>query len=229
MARSNKRGGPSSGGPLRVIGYCRVSTEEQRESGAGLAAQRAAIVEAAERRGFELVDVVKDTGSGKSMAARPNIESALRRIEAHEADGLVVSKLDRLSRSLVDFAGIMERAQRKGWALIALDLGIDTTSPAGELVASVMASVAQWERRAIASRTREALAAKKAAGVRIGRPTALAPNIIERIVTDFQTGANRSEIARRLNDESVPTAHGGSRWYPSTVRQVLVSAGMIAD
>jgi hypothetical protein len=68
----------------------------------------------------------------------------------------------------------MERARRKRWQFVALDLALDTTTPAGELVANVMASVAQWERRVISQRTRDALAAKKATGARLGRPRDLA-------------------------------------------------------
>jgi DNA invertase Pin-like site-specific DNA recombinase len=89
-------------------------------------------------------------------------------LEAGQADALVVAKLDRLSRSVGDFAGLMDLARRQGWALIALDLGVDTTTPAGEMMANVMASFAQFERRVIAQRTKDALAQAKARGVRLG-------------------------------------------------------------
>ncbi|HWE54347.1 MAG TPA: recombinase family protein [Acidimicrobiales bacterium] len=229
--RTNRQQGAGSpqGESLRVVGYVRVSTDEQADSGAGLAAQRTAITEAAASRGFELVAIVEDAGwSGKSMD-RPGIAEVLELIESGGADALVVSKLDRLSRSLVDFASLMERARRKRWALIALDLGVDTTTPAGELVANVMASVAQWERRAIGARTREAMAAKRAAGVHVGRPRSLPEEIVARVVTAYQSGENRSEIARALNADGVPTAHGGLKWHPSTVRSVLISAGVDLD
>ncbi len=86
------------------------------------------------------------------------------------ADVLLVAKLDRLTRSLRDFGELAERARKRRWALVCLDLGVDTTTPAGELVAGVVASTAQYERRLIGQRTREALAARRAAGVRLGRP-----------------------------------------------------------
>ncbi|MCA1677351.1 MAG: recombinase family protein, partial [Actinobacteria bacterium] len=82
---------------------------------------------------------------------------------------LVVAKLDRLSRSVQDAAGLLDRAQRHGWALVAADLGVDASTPAGEAMANVMATFGQLERRMIGQRTREALAARKAAGVRLGR------------------------------------------------------------
>lgn len=91
-------------------------------------------------------------------------------LQRGDACTLVVSKLDRLSRSLVQFAELMERSRRKGWSLVALDLGVDTSTPAGEMMASVLASFAQYERRLIGQRTRDALAVKREQGVRLGRP-----------------------------------------------------------
>ena len=154
-----------------VVGYIRVSTSEQADSGAGLEAQRAAIRSEAERRGWQLVHVFEDAGaSGKSLNGRRGLQRALEAIEAGTAEGLVVAKLDRLSRSLLDFAALMERARKGGWNLIALDLGVDTSTPAGEMMASVLATFAQFERRLIGQRTKDALAIKRAQGVVLGRP-----------------------------------------------------------
>jgi DNA invertase Pin-like site-specific DNA recombinase len=84
--------------------------------------------------------------------------AALAAVESGDASAIVVAKLDRLSRSLVDFAFVMARAQVGHWNLVALDLGIDLSTAAGEFMANVMASAAQWERRMIGQRTRDALA-----------------------------------------------------------------------
>ena len=138
--------------------------EEQGDSKLGLNAQRAAIEAEAARRSWDLLGIFTDTASGKSLSSRPGLEDALTRLDDGEAAVLIVSNLDRLSRSTKDFATLMERAQRRGWAPVVLDLGVDTTTPAGELVASVMVSVAQWERRINGQRTKEALAAKEGAG-----------------------------------------------------------------
>jgi len=134
---------------------------------------------------------------------------------------LVVAKLDRLSRSLVDFAGLMERASREGWALVSLDLGVDTSTPQGEMLANVMASFAQFERRLIAERTKAALAALKARGVRLGRPRVLPDAVVDRIAEMSATGLGLRVIARTLNDDGTPTANGGLCWHPSTVAVVL--------
>ena len=176
------------------------------------------------RRGWFLVGIYTDTASGRSLKRRPGLEEALRHLENHDASALVVSKLDRLSRSTRDFGDLMERAQRRGWAPVVLDLGVDTTTPVGELIASVMISVSQWERRAISQRTTEALAVKKAQGVKLGRPRSLPPATRNRIVRMRKRGKTFREIADTLNGQGVPTAQGGAKWYPSTVRQVAISA-----
>ena len=206
---------------MRVVGYIRVSTTEQADSGAGLEAQRTAITAEAERRGWQLVQVLEDAGaSGKSLKGRPGLLAALEAVERGSAEALVVSKLDRLSRSVVDFAGLVARAQRRGWALVALDLGLDMTTPAGGLVANVMASVAEWERRVIGERTAAALAAKRAAGVRLGRPREMSADALERIQLLHRDGYRPAEIARILNREGVPTPRNG-RWHPPGVSRVL--------
>ncbi|MEU8490046.1 recombinase family protein [Pseudonocardia alni] len=204
----------------RAIGYLRVSTGEQVESGAGLAAQRTIITDRADREGWQL-DVVADEGlSGKSMN-RPALVEALERLDRGDADVLVAAKLDRVSRSVADFARLLDRAQASGWRLVLLDLGVDTSTPAGEFVANTIANSAQYERRLIGQRTREGLAAKRAAGVRLGRPSSLPAEITARIVGEHDGGASLAGIARSLTVEGVPTARGGARWYPSTVRAVL--------
>jgi len=208
--------------PSAVVGYIRVSTDEQADSGLGLAAQRAAIEAECARRGWILIAVHEDALSGKTLN-RPGMAAALADVEGGRASTIVVAKLDRLSRSLVDFASLMTRAQADRWNLVALDLGIDLTTAAGEFMANVMASAAQWERRIIGQRTREALAVKRAQGVRLGRPVLLAPEVAARIVAAHEGGAGWSAIARDLNADAVPTAHGGARWHASTVRAIVLA------
>lgn len=209
---------------MRVLGYVRVSTDEQAESGASLRAQRDAITAEAARRGWQLLRIHSDAASGKSMTGRPGLEAALSAMKRGKAEALIVAKLDRLSRSIVDFGALMERARKQGWALVALDLGVDTTTPSGELVANVMVSVAQWERRAIGQRTKDALAIKKAAGIRLGRPSVLPVDVRRSIVRMRKAGLPYQSIAGRLNEAGVPTGQGGREWYPATVRKVCLTA-----
>jgi len=206
---------------MRVVSYTRVSTSEQADSGLGLESQRATIEREAQARGWTLAGSYEDAGaSGKSVNGRPGLAAALEAVERGEADGLVVAKLDRLSRSLMDFAAIMERAQRKGWALVALDLGVDTSTPAGEMMAHVLATFAQFERRLIGQRTKDALAVKRAEGVILGRPVSICPDVAARIHARRQQGSTLAEIAAELNADGIPTARGGSRWWASTVGKV---------
>jgi DNA invertase Pin-like site-specific DNA recombinase len=206
---------------MQVLGYVRVSTEEQGLSGAGLEAQRAAIVAECKRRGWQLVEVVEDVGYSAKDLRRPGIKAALEVLERGEAGALVVAKLDRLSRSMLDFTAVMARAQKQGWALVALDCAVDTTTPAGEAMANVLATFAQFERRLISQRTKEALAVKRAQGVQLGRPRTMPANVRRKIQREHEKGRSLSQIARRLNNAGVPTAHGGAAWYASTVRAAL--------
>jgi DNA invertase Pin-like site-specific DNA recombinase len=210
---------------MRAVGYVRVSTADQADSGAGLEAQRETIRHEAARRGFELLGIFEDAGiSGRSLTGRTGLARALEAVEVGNGEALIVAKLDRLSRSLVDFAALMERSRRKGWALIALDLGVDTTTPSGEMMANVLAVFAQFERRLIGQRTREALAVKKAEGVTLGRPRTLPADVRERIRHEREQGASWRAIAASLNDGGVPTAQGGQQWWAATVRTVALAA-----
>jgi DNA invertase Pin-like site-specific DNA recombinase len=207
---------------MRVIGYVRVSTEEQAVSGAGLEAQRRAIVAECKRRGWELVETLEDAGYSAKDLKRPGVQEALRVLEACEAKALVVAKLDRLSRSMLDFAALMATAQKQSWALVALDCAVDTSTPAGEAMAHVLATFGQFERRLIGQRTKEALAAKKAAGVRLGRRPNVPQPVVRRIQRQRARGDSFRKIADDLCEAGVPTAQGGARWYAATVRHVLL-------
>ena len=204
-----------------AIGSVRVSSDEQGQSGAGLAAQRAAILAEAKRRGWRLVEVVEDVGYSGKGRKRPGIETALEALRQKRADTLVVTKFDRLSRSMLDFSRLMDRASRQNWALVALDLALDTSTPAGDMMANVLATFAQFERRLIAQRTRDALAVKRAEGVRLGRDRAISPDVAERIRAERASGMTLQAIADGLDQDGVPTARGGKHWYTSTIRAVV--------
>jgi DNA invertase Pin-like site-specific DNA recombinase len=213
----------------RVVGYIRVSTDEQGSNGGGMAAQRDAIQAEAKTRGWQVVEVYSDVASGKDMKKRPGLADAIASIERGEGDALVVSKLDRLSRSLLDFASLMERAERKHWELVVLAERFDMTTSGGRAMAGMLAVFAQWERDVIRERTRDALAAKRRAGTlkgKIGRPgwkteSLIPPDVRRRILRLSRGGMSRSAIARLLNAEDVPRAAGGVAWYPSTIKRVL--------
>lgn len=212
---------------MNVLGYLRVSTREQADSGAGLAAQRSAISAEADRRGWTVVEWIEDAGSSGKNMKRAGLQRALSLLAARRrdrtADALVVAKMDRVSRSLADSAGLIALSVRQRWGLIALDLAMDTTTPNGKLFAHMVSAMAEWERDLISQRTRDALAERKAAGVRLGNARMTPPDVVARIVTASAAGHSAARIARDLDADSVPTPNGGARWYPSTVARLLAA------
>lgn len=207
---------------MRVQGYVRVSTEEQGRSGAGLEAQRLAIAAECDRRGWTLLGILEDRGSAKNLR-RPAVREALAGLKAGEADALVVAKLDRLSRSMLDFATILAASQKQGWSLVALDAAVDTTTPQGEAMAHMTITFAQLERRLIGERTKAAMAVKKAQGARFGRRSQIPAAVRMRIVRERDGGRTLRAIAAGLNDGGVATGQGGREWYASSVSAVLAS------
>ncbi|MCQ9367302.1 recombinase family protein [Brevibacterium sp. 91QC2O2] len=208
---------------IRAIGYTRVSTNEQATSGLGLEAQQAAITDKTTREGWELVEVVTEPGGASSATLdRPGLTRALATVESTTADVLIVAKLDRLSRSIVQGGQVIDRARRRGWQLVALDLGLDMTSPAGEMVAGCILAASQYERRMIGVRTRAALQAKKAQGHKLGRPQQYPDTLIARVVQLREHGATLQAIADTLNTEGIPTVKGRP-WNYGTVARLLKS------
>lgn len=204
---------------MRVIGYCRVSTAEQGDSGAGLEAQEATIRAEVERRGWDLVEIRSDVASGKSLRHRSQLAATLADLREHKADALIVAKLDRLSRSVLDFAGVMETAHTQGWSLVVIDLAVDTTTTNGKLIAHIMIALAQWERELIGDRTRTALRAVRARGTRLGRPSGVDEGTVRTIRALRGSGLSWQRVADALTREGVPTAQGGS-WHAATVRKI---------
>jgi DNA invertase Pin-like site-specific DNA recombinase len=203
---------------MRAIGYCRVSTGKQEDSGAGLEAQEAHLRREATHRGWDLI-LVTDVASGKAMGNRAELGKALRQLRDHDMDVLVVTKLDRLSRSVADFANIMALAAREGWAIVVLDLGVDMTTPNGKMIAQIMMALAEWERELIGLRTRDALQAVRARGTRLGRPRGVTPETL-RLIRVMRAGGNGWRgIATALTAEGVPTAQGG-QWHAATVKKL---------
>ncbi len=210
---------------MKVVGYLRVSTREQDY---GIEVQRSAIQMEAVRRGWEIEWIIDQGETGKN-AQRPGLAQALAILEAGEADALVVSKLDRLSRSVVAFGAILRRAtqpsrRRRAWGLVALDVGIDMTTPTGRLVAHILIAVAEWEGDTISERTKAALAVtKRERGVVPGAASRVPPRVAARINHARRRGQSFRAIAERLNAAGVPSARGGV-WHASTVQHVYYSA-----
>jgi DNA invertase Pin-like site-specific DNA recombinase len=168
-----------------------------------------------------VVEELSDAGlSGKRADNRPALQEALDQLRRGDADALVCAKLDRLARSTVDLAKIMADAHEQDWSLVLLDVNVDTSTPAGELVATVLGAMAQYERKLIGERVKAAHRQRKARGLRPGQAPEVPDEIRQRIAAERGEGRSLRAIAIGLNDDGVATARGGS-WHASTVKHIL--------
>lgn len=207
-----------------VVGYLRVSTEEQAVSGLGLEAQRATIEARAAAEGWTVVAWFTDEGLSGTVAPldRPGLAAALDVVADGQASRLVASHLSRIGRSAARVLDLDALAAAEGWGLVMCDLQIDTGTAAGRFMLGNMAAAAEYERNLVSERTRAALAVKRAQGVRLGRPSSLDRDVVARIVAERDAGRTWQAIADGLEADAVPTARGGVRWYPASVRKVYV-------
>lgn len=218
----------------RVVGYLRCSTDEQRLSGAGLDAQRAAITSYSCERGWELHAVYADEAVSGSVA--PDDRWGWQQALADLADRprrtppgvLIVARIDRLARKASDLLKLRDAAEQGGWALASADGSVDLTTPHGRAMFTTQGAFAELERDLIRQRTREALAARKAAGVRLGRPRQMPAATAARVLALRAQGLTLAAVAEQLTAEGVPTVRGGSRWYSSSVHSTLASAALDA-
>lgn len=169
---------------MSLIGYARVSTQAQQASLDGQVSQLKEL-------GCE--KVFTDIVSG-AKAQRPGLDAALDYLRAN--DTLVVTKLDRLGRTTLDTLTTMTELSGRGIAVKALDLDLDTSTAAGQLVVSVMASLAQFERDRLIERTNEGVERARKAGKRMGRPPALSPDAIDAVVAALDSGMSVAAVAR---------------------------------
>lgn len=198
-----------------MIGYVRVSTTEQGASGLGLEAQKASILAAHPAVTEFYTDIMSGSGKKRLTGREQALDHCKR---THEP--LVAAKLDRLTRSAVDFYELNEQARKHGFALVLLDVGLDTATPMGEAMAGIVAVFAQLERRRISERTTDALKAVRARGQVLGRPSLIPPEIALEIRLRKQQGEGLRRICADLNARQVPTPRGGLLWRPSSLQHV---------
>jgi DNA invertase Pin-like site-specific DNA recombinase len=204
--------------PLRVLGYCRRSTSKQAIS---IAEQEHQLRTAADVLGWELELRNEDVASGKNTDDRHVLAQALADLAAGRADALAGAKLERLARDVEDFAGLLKTSERQGWAVICLDLGVDTSTTTGRLLAHVTAAFAEAERRRIGERTREGMARIKATtGKHMGRPRSVSDAAVARIRDLRAEGLSFARIAAQLDAEGVPTPTAARQWYAATVSRI---------
>ncbi len=207
---------------MRVVGYVRVSTQEQATEGVSLAAQEAKLRAYADLYDVDLVAVIVDAGQSAKTLNRPGLTAALAALASGEAQGILIAKLDRLTRSVRDLGQLLEAYFESRFALLSVADQIDTRSAGGRLVLNILASVSQWEREAIGERTRTALQHKKACGVQLGQKP-LQGGAVDRARQLAHEGRPLRAIAETLTAEGHSTKRGG-RWQAETVRKILARA-----
>lgn len=222
------------------IGYVRVSSDRQAEHGVSLEAQAEKIRAMAVVQGVELADLIVDAAESAKSLDRPGMQHLLSLVEAKKVDKILIAKLDRITRSVKDLAELMDLFNRRGVSLISVAESLDTTSPAGRLVANVMISVSQWEREAIGIRTKEAMHFKRSQNERVGTVPFgyqlstdnkhLEPNPSEQSVLILirrlrKAGRTLRAIAAELNSRKITTRCGGE-WHHVYVAGVLKAAAM---
>ncbi|WP_258142794.1 recombinase family protein [Arthrobacter sp. MYb227] len=207
--------------PLNIVGYVRVSTDKQDISPE---VQRGELEREAKRMGYNLVIIEELAASAATISKRPKMQAMLAELKAKKYHGLMVSKLDRLSRNMEDGTRVLADSQRQGWRIICLDLGVDTATIMGAGMYNMALNFAEIERKFIGARTSAAMQEKAAKGEHMGR-TAVLP--VETMLYIHQLknegkGLSLRKIADQLTTEGIQTATGKT-WHASTVKAVLDS------
>jgi DNA invertase Pin-like site-specific DNA recombinase len=210
---------------MKAAAYVRVSSREQEASGLSLAAQKDASAAAALDRDWTLSHIAVEVASAGNIRRRPVLNHLLDDLDAGKYEALIVTRLDRLARSLIDFLAMLERADANGWQLVCLSPNVDMSDPYGRCMAQVAGSFAELERALISIRTREGLSTEQAQG-NIRRKAAAQcygdRETIERIVRlSSMEGWSYGDIARQLTAEGVPTRRGGA-WTSTQIRRIII-------
>lgn len=220
---------------MKLVGYVRVSSVAQEEN-TSLEDQQRRIRQYCSAMGYELLETFVEVGSGKSTKDRPEFQNALEAVQ-ERADGIIAIKLDRIARNTRDVLTLVEDVlEPHSKHLVLLDLNVDTSTPTGKMVLTMMSAVAELERASIAERCFRGRSYKKSQGLYAGGAPAFgmkavegqdqlvaAPEeqqVIALILSLRQQGKSMAAIAEALNAEGYKSKRGGA-WYASSVKNVL--------
>lgn len=224
---------------VKLIGYVRVSSESQSDN-TSLEDQIKKIKSYCDAFGYELVQVFQEiaTGTKSDVETRPIFNDALNYLKENKADGIIAIKLDRIARNTRDVLTLVEDVlEPQDKVLILLDLQVDTSTPTGKMILTVMSAVAELERNTINERTQGGRKTKaKKGGYAYGKPKygfksvdgELVPNdeeqkIIKLIKNHRRSGKSYQKIADYLNVNSIPTKQGKGKWSVSVVHRIVKS------
>lgn len=226
---------PSYRNPRTTVAYLRVSTEDQAQHGVSLGAQEQKVRAYCSALEFGEPEIVCDAGASAKTLNRPAMKALLARIRAGEIERVVISKLDRMTRSVRDLGDLVDLCNKHGTALVSVGETLDTSSAAGRMVMNMLATVAQWERETISERVRDALAHKRTKRNAYGRtpfgyrrdgndllPDAFEQSIISEMRSRLDNGESLRSIAADLNVRGI-APHRAKLWDHSAVKAVLRS------
>jgi DNA invertase Pin-like site-specific DNA recombinase len=232
---------------VRVIGYIRVSTEEQASGGHSLDSQRARVAAYCGLYGHEVVEVIEDAGYSAKSLDRPGVQRVLDAVRAREIEGVVVTRLDRLTRRMVDLVDYVRdceeksngrgRARSPAVALMSVEEQLDTSTPAGIMMLHLLGTLAEWERGMISQRVRETMRSMSRRGLRTGQiphgfclaadGKALEPDPAEQaaaqLARDLRAGGASLRAIGRALEEAGHANKAGGRWAPTSVKYLLGS------
>lgn len=219
-----------------VVGYIRVSTEEQAREGISLDNQRAKIEAYCNLNDLQLIEILADEGISAKNLNRPGVQRVLEMVRRKEITGIVIYKLDRMFRNTMDALKIAESLDKRGVALHSITERLDTKSAMGRFFFTLAAALAEMERGQISERITDALANKKRQGYKLGGDVPigysvdpdgkLIPDEKEMKVVGYikalrAEGFSYREIAARLTAEAVPV-RGKDSWNYQTVRNIIL-------
>lgn len=223
---------------MKVVGYTRVSTDKQADEGVSLNLQAEKIRSYCQLYNLELVDLIEDSGESAKDLNRPGVQMAIGMMDRKIVQGIVVYKLDRLTRSILDMGNLIQKYFDKGTRLISVQEQIDTSSATGKFFLNIMMSFSQYERELIGERTRAAMRHKISRNEHAGEipfGKRLGPDKIhledspeeQRSLTHLRhlrnAGFSIRKIADRLNLDGLPAR--GKRWHPTSVANILRREG----
>lgn len=219
---------------MKAIGYVRVSTEEQAREGISLENQKAKIQAYCRLHDMFLADIIEDAGKSGKDLNREGVQAIIERVKGHQINAVIVYKLDRLSRRVLDTLNLIELMKRHKVVFHSITDNIDTKTAMGKFFLNIMASLAQMERDLISERTKDALRHKISRNERAGQipygwtlandGKTLVMNIEEQKTIRFikklrAKGYNYSAICRKLIKQGHQPL--GSYWYAQSVKNIL--------
>lgn len=221
---------------MKIVGYVRVSSEEQATTGVSLRAQREKLEAYRALHDLDLVTIKEDAGISAKSLKRPALQEALAMLRSGEADGLLALKLDRISRSVADWDHLIKKyfSEKGGKQLMSVTDSVDTRSASGRMMLGLLALVSQWEREIISERTADSLRSKIKNGEMCRRPrygydcpdgTHLVENPSEqeaiRVMQQARLdGQSYARIAKLLDGKGIQTKDG-KKWQPMVVSKIL--------